>query len=105
MPNKRRELLQAAAALAASGVATQASTAADTAMTTRAAGRRPPWTCDENHCSDSRTRVPTRIGCRSPLRGAPRRLLASLSLGANRAPSGGRGHSVAAKPQAWGHTR
>jgi fumarylpyruvate hydrolase len=33
MPNKRRELLQAAAALAASGVATQASTAADTAMT------------------------------------------------------------------------
>src|SRR5438874_10622904 len=37
MPNKRRELLQAAAALAAGGVATQTS-AADTAMTTRAAG-------------------------------------------------------------------
>src|SRR5436190_23296099 len=37
MPNKRREWLQAAAALAASGAATQTS-AADTAMTTRAAG-------------------------------------------------------------------
>ena len=36
--NKRRELLQAAAALAATGVATQTSAAADTAMTTRAAG-------------------------------------------------------------------
>jgi len=36
----------------------------------------------------------TRIGRRSLRCGAPRRLLAPLSIGANHAPSGGRGHSV-----------
>src|SRR5947207_3077546 len=64
-----------------------------------AAGPRPPWICAENRCSKSRPPVPTRIGRRSPRRGAPRRLLASLSLGANYSPYGG---SAAAKPQAWG---
>ena len=53
-----------------------------------AAGPRPPWICDENRCSESRPRVPTRIGRRSPRCGAPRRLLASLPRGANRSPLG-----------------
>src|SRR5947207_2448106 len=54
-----------------------------------AAGPRPPWLCDVNRCSESRPRVTTRVGRRSPRRGAPRRLLASLSLGANCSPTGG----------------
>src|SRR5205814_8738032 len=54
-----------------------------------AAGPRPPWICDESRCSNSRPRVTTRICRRSPLRGAPRRLLASLPQGANYSPSGG----------------
>src|SRR5205823_3054446 len=67
------------------------------AVTVRAAGPRPPWTCDEHRCNESRPRVPTRIGRRSPRRGAPRRLLASLPLRAKYSPSGGRRHSVAAE--------
>jgi hypothetical protein len=54
-----------------------------------AAGPRPLWTSDENRCVESRPRVPTRTGRRSPRCGAPRRLLASLSRGANYSPSGG----------------
>ena len=64
-----------------------------------AAGPRPPWICDEKRRSKSRPRVPTRIGRRSPRRGAPRRLLASLPQGAHCSPFGG---SEAAKLRAWG---
>jgi hypothetical protein len=61
-----------------------------------AAGPRPHWNGDHSRRVNSRPRVTTRIGRRSPRCGAPRRLLASLSLGANYSPFGGRGQSVAA---------
>ena len=54
-----------------------------------AAGPRPPWIREENCYSKSRPHVTTRIGRRSPQRGGPRRLLASLSRGANYSPAGG----------------
>src|SRR5207249_11630827 len=57
--------------------------------TVSAVGPRPPWPCEPNRCNENRPRGPTRNGRRSPLRGAPRRLLASLPLGANYSPSGG----------------
>jgi hypothetical protein len=64
-----------------------------------AEGPRPPWIGEENRCGERRPRVPTRIGRRSPRSGAPRRLLASLPLGANYIPSGG---SVAASAASVG---
>ena len=54
-----------------------------------AAGPRPHWKHKPNRRGESRPRVTTRIGRRSPHRGAPRRLLASLPRGANYAPAGG----------------
>ncbi len=54
-----------------------------------AARSRPHWKHKPNRRCESRPRVTTRIGRRSPHRGAPRRLLASLPRGANYGPAGG----------------
>src|SRR5436305_9358326 len=55
----------------------------------RAAGPRPHWNRDETRRHECRPRVTTCIRRRSPLRGAPRRLLASQPQGANYSPAGG----------------
>jgi len=60
------------------------------------AGPRPPWTCDEDIHGESRPRVTTRNGRRSPQSGAPRRLFASPPQDANRSPAEGSAAATAA---------